>query len=260
MPVAETLMPMLAVYRYGLAWGLVTREQVFNWADSILTVEDTPDYFFIQLSMARSVDELIGIIESEWKPNPDALFARVLIGLLYTQLQNGQIAAERVLTILDEIKWMDVLRWCEDDFVAQINFEREFHLKVEDTLHEDLLDWLVTYQDFTLQNPTEWPAINEDIEQQLDLIEKQREGTYKRPATANYPVKKRLNGIWVVMMIVFAAAVFNIVFTCFDKGSAPALVQLKSEAWVIGFLVVFFGFCFLVVKGIYYLLRRLMGN
>jgi hypothetical protein len=181
MPIHNDYQPIIAVFRHGLVWGLIDKEWVKHWAEGILNTEERPDYFFVELSAAGSVEEMVLSINREliWDYAP--LFARVLMGMLCRELQNGQIAATRAHAILMEILAMDVLCRGEDDYLYQIEFEERFDLKDGDArLTVDLLGFLATYRDLGLHNIVDWWAINQVIHKHFAVIEQQREERYEQ--------------------------------------------------------------------------------
>lgn len=57
----EDISPTQHLIRAGLASGLLTKEEVIDWADKIITNDKQPDIFFIDLALSssKSVNDLI---------------------------------------------------------------------------------------------------------------------------------------------------------------------------------------------------------
>jgi hypothetical protein len=50
----QEIITTLHLIRAGLASGLLKKEEVIDWADNIITKDEQPDIFFIDLAMASS--------------------------------------------------------------------------------------------------------------------------------------------------------------------------------------------------------------
>ncbi|GGK80534.1 hypothetical protein ACD591_09960 [Rufibacter glacialis] len=103
---------LLALFRTGLAGGLISKEEVTVWADDIILREAEPDIFFIELSLAGTANEaislLLGHLRSEQPVN-----GKALLGLLYRRLREGNgfdLVSRMMYGLADEPQFTELER------------------------------------------------------------------------------------------------------------------------------------------------------
>lgn len=82
--------------------GIITRDEIREWADQqILITEDVP-YFLIELSMAKSLDEMFGILNNE-SPYEKISYANINIKSIISLINNYY---KKTKNIQDTIKFI----------------------------------------------------------------------------------------------------------------------------------------------------------
>ncbi|NVM62770.1 hypothetical protein FHW88_001046 [Mucilaginibacter sp. SG538B] len=158
---------LLEVFYFGLKWGLVIKADVVKWSDDIImAAEEDLDYFFIELSMSKNVNEVMELIESVVNKNTDPIVGRVFLGLTYRQLEDNIIELQKVCAIMDNIALLNTLTDYENDSLYQLADELQEALQSGqlEYVRTETLEFLVLYEDFVLNNYHEWPAINQQVE------------------------------------------------------------------------------------------------
>lgn len=81
----KDILERLHLIRAGLASGLLTKEDVIAWADKIITKEDAPDIFFIELSLlgSKSSHEITHYFNDYLNFESPLVNGRALLGLLH---------------------------------------------------------------------------------------------------------------------------------------------------------------------------------
>ncbi|MFC0514003.1 hypothetical protein ACFFGT_07335 [Mucilaginibacter angelicae] len=174
MPLTPQSYPLLLkVFYFGLESKLITKADIVKWADDIImAAEEDLDYFFIELSMSSSISEAIVLIKDQIPVNNAPIVSRVLLGLIYHQLNNNIIGLKRACDIMDHINFSNTLTGYEESPLYQFSdeFQEAFRQEHFDNLRNDTLAFLATYKNLTLDNHSEWPAINEQIEISIPAI------------------------------------------------------------------------------------------
>lgn len=85
------ILTTLCLVRAGLASGLLTKEEVIDWADNIITRDEKPDIFFIDLALSssKSKNDIIQYFNEFLNFEKPAVQRRPLLGLLYKQYKSG---------------------------------------------------------------------------------------------------------------------------------------------------------------------------
>ncbi|QEM04657.1 hypothetical protein DIU31_014465 [Mucilaginibacter rubeus] len=158
---------LLEVFYWGLQWGLIPKADVVKWADDIIiATEDIPDYFFIELSMSRSITEAMMLIKDEISISNATIIGNALLGLIYHKLNSSNLELQQACNIMDRIASNDTMAGYEKGMLYQFcdEFQEAFRPEHFDNLRTDILDFLILYKDFTLHNYHEWPTITERTE------------------------------------------------------------------------------------------------
>lgn len=106
----KEILTTLHLVRAGLASGLLMKEEVIDWADNIITKDEQPDIFFIDLAMSssKSTNDVIHYISDYFNFENPAVRERPLLCLLYHQYANGQIDLEQTISKLFSLKFKAV--------------------------------------------------------------------------------------------------------------------------------------------------------
>ena len=165
---AEDFPLLLEVFRGGLARGLVSKDEIVAWADSIIAIEDEPDYFFIELSLSSDVNGLVEVLNKYVKPTKTPICERVILGLIYHRQPIFDIdEVEKIATLVGGLYSWDVLTSFENNTI--LNFEEYYPYYFPDLtqLQVELNSFLDLYKAFTLENFEQWGEINGQV---LELL------------------------------------------------------------------------------------------
>ncbi|WP_114937134.1 hypothetical protein [Mucilaginibacter endophyticus] len=168
---------LLEVFYFGLQWELITKAEVVKWADDIIiATEEIPDYFFIELSMTKSITEAKVLIKDQISISNAPIIGRVLLGLIYHKLDGNNIGLQKACNIMDSIALNDTMADEEKGSLYQFSDELQEAFRPEhyDYLRIEILEFLSTYKDFALDNYDTWPSIYEQTETLIFNITQQR--------------------------------------------------------------------------------------
>lgn len=168
---------LLEVFYFGLQWKLITKAEVVKWADDIIiATEDIPDYFFIELSMSKSITEVMMLIKDKISISNAPIVGRILLALIYHKLNSDTISLQNACDIMDLIALNDTMADDEKGSLYQFSDELQEAFRSEhyDYLRIEILEFLSTYKDFALDNYDTWPSIYEQTETLIFNITQQR--------------------------------------------------------------------------------------
>jgi hypothetical protein len=171
---------LLEVFRDGLRYGVVSKEEVIAWADEIIEREDDPDYFFIDLSLQHDINALITALSTDLVYTINPIPARVLFGLAYEKLNKQIISLNKTLRLLHGITYSASLGALEHAALYQIDDDREYLLysgrdPEETDIVKSILNFLARYKVFNLNNFDKWKEINAQFE---DVLGEEKESAY----------------------------------------------------------------------------------
>ncbi|WP_426669399.1 SMI1/KNR4 family protein [Mucilaginibacter sp. McL0603] len=163
----EKTKPLLAVFREGLKLGVISKEEIVQRADWIISTEDEPDYFFIEISLSHDVNELLTVLNSIDVPE-DILHLRVILGVVHTQLLINKITTDKARVILDKMVYRSEFTRYEkiemyfltDDFDC---LDRKLDDRTRQRLDQQVKHFLDNYAQFNLYNYKNWDSINADL-------------------------------------------------------------------------------------------------
>ena len=112
----KDMLTTLHLIRAGLASGLLTKEEVVDWADKIITKDEQPDIFFIDLAMSssKSTNDVIHYISDYLNFDYPAVQGRPLLGLLNNQYTSGRLNLEQTISKLFRLKFEAVFNQREE--------------------------------------------------------------------------------------------------------------------------------------------------
>lgn len=184
------ILPTLHLVRAGLASGLLTKEEVIDWADNIITRDEKPDIFFIDLALSssKSKNDIIQYFNEFLNFEKRAVQGRPLLGLLYKQYISGQLNLEQTVRILFGLKFEVVFTGTEESFIYSI--DNEFDL-AQDNIHGSIDNvrkknelFLEIYKDYSIDNFEQWPDLDKNVE-----VERQRQNELYQMLQAAQQVK-----------------------------------------------------------------------
>ncbi|MVN90492.1 hypothetical protein [Mucilaginibacter aquatilis] len=157
---------ILCVFREGLVRQLVLLEDVRSWADQIILNTEEPDYFFKELSLANTENEVIQLLNVYVREFENAICTRVLLALLYQKLvaNNFQFLNEIALQQLGSLNIYRLLSPFEIDRIVELEYYDVYYGNDITQLQVDMIDFLTNYEALNLNNFEEWNQINNQIE------------------------------------------------------------------------------------------------
>src|SRR5690349_2745289 len=112
----KDILTTLHLIRAGLASGLLSKEEVIDWADKIVTKDEHPDILFIDLAMSsqKSPGDVLHYINDYLNFESMTVQGRPLLGLLFNRFEKGQISLDQAVTKLFRLKFEAVFNEREE--------------------------------------------------------------------------------------------------------------------------------------------------
>lgn len=178
----KDILQTLHLIRAGLASGLLTKEEVINWADKIIIKDEQPDILFIDLALSssKSVNDIIHYISEYLNFENPAVQGRPLLGLLYKQFSSRQLTLEQTVRKLFRLKFEAVFTEREEGYIYSIDndFDCAKHniYGSLEAVYADVDKFLSFYKDYSLDSFEHWLDLDLEVEGKLDKdINKQQE-------------------------------------------------------------------------------------
>jgi hypothetical protein len=164
----------LHLIRAGLASGLLTKEEVIDWADKIITRDAQPDIFFIDLAMSssKSTNDVIHYIGDYLNFENPTVQGRPLVGLLYNQYSSRQIDLERAISKLFRLKFEAVFNEQEEGYIYSL--ENDYDCAKHGiygslyTVQQELEKFLSFYKDYSIDNYDQWNDLGKIVDIKLE--------------------------------------------------------------------------------------------
>ncbi len=192
----KNILQTLQFVRAGLASGLLSKEEVIDWADEIITRDETPDIFFIDLALSssKSTKDICHYINDFLNFENPVINGRPLLGLLYKKFHDKEITLEQTVHKLFRLKFEALFTQKEEGCIYSIDdalvcAKQGIYGTVED-VHREVDLFLSIYKDYTLANFEKWNGIDEATEQKIEQIYQQE----SKSSELN-PISKELSGM-----------------------------------------------------------------
>ncbi len=170
----KDILQTLHLIRAGLASGLLPKEEAIDWADKIITKDEQPDIFFIDLALSssKSKNDIIHYFNKYLHFENPAIQGRPLLGLLYKQFSSGQLTLEQTVRQLFRLKFEAVFTETEESYIYSIDdyFDCAKH-NIYGTLEDAYAQvdkFLSFYKDYCLDNAEQWQDLDLRVENKLD--------------------------------------------------------------------------------------------
>jgi hypothetical protein len=189
----KDILPTLYLIRAGLASGLLTKDEVVDWAHKIITKDEQPDIFFIDLALSssKSINDIIHYFSDYLNFENPAVQGRPLLGLLYKQFSSRQLTLEQTVGKLFRLKSEAVFTDKEESYIYSIDndFDCAKH-NIYGTLgdvHADVEKFLTFYEEYSLDSFEQWQDIDSEVESKLDqdIDRRQEEDSARRMTIQN---------------------------------------------------------------------------
>lgn len=158
---------LLGVFRFGLTCGLISKGEIVAWADRIVTNENEPDYFFIEVSLSGNGDSLATILDQHIISSKGPVPLRVIMGLIYQRLTYQLIDVETAIKLMQGIPFYERLNAFEYMSIYDFEDYNIFYSPDFADLKKDVIKFLSIYEDFNLDNYSQWHEINKQVEEAL---------------------------------------------------------------------------------------------
>ena len=254
---AEDFPLLLEVFRDGLEYGIISKDEIVTWADNIIANEDEPDYFFIEISMSGNINNLSSLLKTRVPVRHNPVSGRAILGMAYQRLLSGTINIDNVITAVNNFSY-EGATFAEDDFLSGLTYDYEMLFRDgpsgPDKLKEKCLSVLSIYKDFQVGNYEQWPEINRNVE---DTLKPEEEKLQARRMISEKAWKKREVKRKLKRYILFglpALIVIGIILINYKKMlGEPTISKMLSDHENLFFLDVF-GFYFTL--RVVYMLRK----
>lgn len=199
----KDILTTLHLIRAGLASGLLTKEEVIDWADKIITRDEEPDIFFIDLALSssKSRNDIIHYFSDYLNFEKPAVQGRPLLGLLYKQYRSGQLNIEQTIRILFRLKFEATFTQTEEGFIYSL--DNDFDLAQDniygsiEVVRKETERFLEFYKDYSIHNFELWQELDKKVDQILEAERKQQEEKYQmQQAAVREKRKKRWWKFW----------------------------------------------------------------
>ena len=173
----ENILQILHLVRAGLVSGLLSKEEVIDWADNIITRDEKPDIFFIDLALSssKSVNDVIYYFNDYLNFETPAIPGRLLLGLLYKQFSNKKLSFEQTVQRLFRLKSEAVFTDKEEGYIYNIDdsfdcAKHNIHGTLED-VYAKLEKFLNYYKGYSIDNYEQWQEMDLAVEIKLDKVQ-----------------------------------------------------------------------------------------
>lgn len=214
---------LLEVFRGGLKLDLISREEIVLWADNIIANTEDPDYFFIEVSLSHDLNGLIEVLNNNSTSTDSPVCHRVLLGLIYHRKPIFDIdEVEKMATLVGGMASWDGLTPFENNTLYEFEDYYLYYFPDLTQLQVEMINFLIIYKAFTLENFKKWPEINEHV---LDLLKEEElkvNITYEasRKAWAKKEKNRKLKlGLKKAGIIMFFLILLVLLIILFNDGS-----------------------------------------
>jgi hypothetical protein len=146
---------------------------VIDWADKIITDDDNPDIFFIDLALlsTRSLQDVVHYFNGYLKFEVPVTPARPLLGLLYKRFSTSQWTLEKTVVEFFRLKSEVNFTNKEEKYIYLIddNFESEIRNSYGPLKEVDaaVSKFLSIYKDYSLESFGQWTQLDSLVETKL---------------------------------------------------------------------------------------------
>ena len=161
---------LLKVFMILLDYGVIRRNDIAAWADSVLTREEESEYAFIELSTVTNWHDAVQLLNKNSADADPEITSRALLGVLYHMLQDEKVVLKTVFKIATYISYEEQLTPDEQFLLYSLDEYIELNMnEAYEIFKNNFTDLLSIYKGFTIENYDLWPSINEEIKKDLDI-------------------------------------------------------------------------------------------
>jgi hypothetical protein len=170
----KDILQTLHLIRAGLSSGLLTKEEVVDWADKIIMKDEQPDIFFIDLALSssKSINDVSHYFNDYLNFENPTIQGRPLLGLLYKQFSSKQLTLEQTVGKLFRLKFEAIFTEREEGYIYSIdnNFDCAKHniYGTIESVYAEVEKFLNFYKDYSLDSFEQWQGLDLKVESKLD--------------------------------------------------------------------------------------------
>jgi hypothetical protein len=170
----KDILQTLHLIRAGLSSGLLTKEEVVDWADKIIMKDEQPDIFFIDLALSssKSINDVSHYFNDYLNFENPTIQGRPLLGLLYKQFSSKQLTLEQTVGKLFRLKFEAIFTEREEGYIYSIdnNFDCAKHniYGTIESVYAEVEKFLNFYKYYSLDSFEQWQGLDLKVESKLD--------------------------------------------------------------------------------------------
>ncbi|AMM51104.1 hypothetical protein TH61_07805 [Rufibacter sp. DG15C] len=189
---------LLALFKAGLAAGVIDKVEVTKWADGFILTKNEPDYFFIELSLAKSKNDAITLIGEELD---SAMLAngKAILGLLHKRFTQGDELEAIVKTmyhLLNNVELSESEVW---EIYTIAEYFDMAHTKVHGSLEsvrQRVADFLALYKDYSIDNYPEWLELDKKADSALEEANRKARERFEAEQKSRENKKSWWKNLW----------------------------------------------------------------
>jgi hypothetical protein len=161
---------LINIFAEGLRMGLLTKDDLTNWADPVILRDDQPDIFFIDLALSQTTSDCLEIISQACQSMAAETTIRPLLCALYKLISSGQKTALEALTRVSGLETSELLMKQERVVFGTLVYAAdliEVAQVTESELEQDAISFLAIYQGYTIENFSRWDDLDKEVEEKL---------------------------------------------------------------------------------------------
>ncbi|MCJ8211838.1 hypothetical protein MUY27_19115 [Mucilaginibacter sp. RS28] len=253
---------LIEVFRLGLKLTVIDVSEVKVIAEKILMAEEEPEYVLIELCIAKDANAMLSILsESACINSVSPIPMRVILGLIFKKFSEEKLsadeAADKIRSINQHESQLDLLTGAELIILDEIDFDFEFN--DNELLGNDLL-FLRYYDEFNLENYSNWTSINCSVEIKLSDVEQELIEDINKKSNSGKTViaiNERVVKIGLLIVVPLAFLLVTVIF--FEQKKGVLLSKFITDVYDIAKWIVFITIVYVVLLPFYYLLKKLFA-
>ena len=164
---------LLGMFNIGLENGLLEKQEIVKWADTIILQDEQPDYFVIELSLCghKSVNDIVTLLNEIIGASTPQISGRVILGLLYHRYVDRQLPLKKVVDLL---YWLILYGQCsEEEKSFMYELDDRYSLAIDniygtvEAVEKATLRFIELYKEFRIDNFDKWSEVNRTIDQKI---------------------------------------------------------------------------------------------
>lgn len=152
----EYLKIISSYYSYGLAIGLITRNEIINWVDTLIEKYDVPyELIEISLSKDKSINEILSLFKSIHENMHFNESVPIILDVIRTKYENREITEEELIEYLSRLHTESATAEGNTDLITQLDyFSDEYYLASQgiygdtESVIENILNELLNYKGY----------------------------------------------------------------------------------------------------------------